>query len=384
MRALLPTPKPTPPHMAALARLPVFLSLKGKRVLVVGGTAAAAWKVELLSAAGADVHVVTTFVSDELAEIAAQPALDRQRVSIQRRGWASEDLANVSLAVGTFEDDREAARFANAAEALQIPFNVVDNPTFSSFTFGAIVNRSPLVIGISTDGAAPAFAQAIRTKIETLLPVGFARWADAARAWRDRVKRSALSFAGRRRFWQRFAVRATNNPNATPNDGDFDQLLTDAQRESGPVERGSIALVGTGPGDPELVTLRAARLLRSADAILFDERVSPDILDFARREARKMLVGQVCGDRSRRQDETSRLALTLAHAGKRVVRLTVGDPATSDSGKSEFAAYQAAGVVVELVPGIVGAAENMVALKDSKQREPFTTDTALDQALPGA
>ena len=192
MHALPPTPKSTSPRMAPLARLPVFLSLRGKRVLVVGGTAAAAWKVELLSSVGADVTVVTTFVSDELADVAAQPALDRGRVSIERREWASDDLADVSLAIGAFEDDDAAARFASTAEELKLPFNVVDKPVFSNFTFGAIVNRSPLVIGISTDGAAPAFAQAIRTKIETLLPAGFALWADAARVWRNKVRQATI------------------------------------------------------------------------------------------------------------------------------------------------------------------------------------------------
>jgi uroporphyrin-III C-methyltransferase/precorrin-2 dehydrogenase/sirohydrochlorin ferrochelatase len=193
-----------PPRIDALARLPVFFALAGKRVVVAGNNAAAAWKAELLSAAGAQVDVYSAEPSDELLAIVNDPP--RGRVAITGRAWRTGDLPGAMLAVGTFENDETAAEFAGAARAAGVPVNVIDKPAFCDFSFGAIVNRSPLVIGISTDGGAPVFAQAIRAKIEALLPRGFSHWAAAAARWRSAVKQSGLSFAGRRKFWQLFTA----------------------------------------------------------------------------------------------------------------------------------------------------------------------------------
>jgi uroporphyrin-III C-methyltransferase/precorrin-2 dehydrogenase/sirohydrochlorin ferrochelatase len=346
---------PQPPRMAPLARLPIFISLVGKRALVAGGSAAAAWKVELLSAAGAEVDVYAPTSSEELLAIAAQPPVGR--VTIMPRDWEAADFSGAALVVGAFDDDRCAARFAETARVLKIPFNVIDKPAFCSFAFGAIVNRSPLVVGISTDGAAPVFAQTIRSRIEALLPAGFAHWAEAARIWRDTVKRSGLSFGARRRFWQLLAARAVNHPDRTPDSADFDRLLSEASSVAAAPERGSVALVGTGPGDPELLTLRAARALRSADVILFDDAISPDILDFSRREAKKMLVRTTNDDRSNHRQEIGALAIMFARAGKRVVRLMTGDPASSHDAQQEITACHAAGIIVEMVPGVATAAK---------------------------
>src|SRR5262245_62233980 len=159
-------------RMGPLARLPVFLSLDGKRAVLAGGSPAAAWKAELLSASGARVEVYATDICEELQQLAADPP--RGVIVINRRPWSADVLENAAVAVGAFENDEEAATFASAARAAGVPVNVIDKPAFCDFSFGAIVNRSPLVIGISTDGAAPVFAQAIRAKLEALLPKGFA------------------------------------------------------------------------------------------------------------------------------------------------------------------------------------------------------------------
>jgi uroporphyrin-III C-methyltransferase/precorrin-2 dehydrogenase/sirohydrochlorin ferrochelatase len=226
-----------------------------------------------------------------------------------------------------------------------VPVNVIDRSAFCDFAFGAIVNRSPLVIGISTDGAAPVVGQAIRARIETLIPNGFARWAEAARNWRPRVQALALSFRGRRNFWERFADRAIAAPDTAPTEADLAALLAPTHT----AEAGSIVVVGAGPGDPEMLTLRAVRALQSADVIVFDDRVSPAILDFARREAKKMLVGTDVN--SSRQDAAAGLMIALARAGRRVVRLKGGDaPAVA-----EIAACRAAGIAVEVVPGVTPA-----------------------------
>lgn len=192
-----PTEAPTP-RMEPLARLPVFLSLEGRRALVAGGTPAAAWKAELLSAAGAAVNVYAAQPGEELLALAADPP--RGAIVIHPRDWNDDDIVGAAIAVGACDSDDEAARFAAAARARGVPVNVIDKPRFCDFSFGAIVNRSPLVIGISTDGAAPVFGQAIRAKLEALIPRGFARWAEAARRWRSDVQSSGLSFNGRRRF----------------------------------------------------------------------------------------------------------------------------------------------------------------------------------------
>jgi uroporphyrin-III C-methyltransferase / precorrin-2 dehydrogenase / sirohydrochlorin ferrochelatase len=353
---------PQPPRMAPLARLPIFLSLAGKRALVAGGSAAAAWKVELLSAAGAEVDVYAPTSSEELLAIAAQPPVGR--VTIMPRDWEAADFSGAALVVGAFDDDRCAARFAETARVLKIPFNVIDKPAFCGFAFGAIVNRSPLVVGISTDGAAPVFAQTIRSRIEALLPAGFAHWAEAARTWREIVKRTGLSFGGRRRFWQLFAAHAVNHPDRAPDDADLDRLLAEAASVAAPPERGSVALVGTGPGDPELLTLRAARALRSADVILFDDAISPDILDFSRREAKKMLVRTSSDERSDHRQEIAARVVMFARGGKRVLRLMMGDPVNSHDAQREIAAYQSVGLTVEVIPGIANSGEDAASRAD--------------------
>src|SRR6185437_12836681 len=148
-------------------------------------------------------------------------------------------------------DDDSAAGFAAAARAAGVPVNVIDRPAFCDFSFGAIVNRSPLVIGISTDGAAPVFAQAIRARLEAMLPQGFAAWAAAAARWRSAVKASGLSFAARRKFWQLFTAHAVQNPQAEPSDNDFSAFVAEVKGLGETVENGSVVLVGAGPGDPE-------------------------------------------------------------------------------------------------------------------------------------
>src|SRR5262245_9589413 len=210
-------------RMSPLARLPVFLSLDGKRAVLAGGSPAAAWKAELLSASGARVEVYATEICDDLQQLAADPP--RGAIVINRCAWSVKSLENAAVAVGAFEDDEGAAAFASAACAAGVPVNVIDKPAFCDFSFGAIVNRSPLVIGISTDGAAPVFAQAVRAKLEALLPRGFADWAAAAARWRGALKLTGLSFAARRRFWQIFTAHAVADPDRAPAQADFDSFV---------------------------------------------------------------------------------------------------------------------------------------------------------------
>jgi uroporphyrin-III C-methyltransferase / precorrin-2 dehydrogenase / sirohydrochlorin ferrochelatase len=332
--------------------------------VLVGGGQAAAWKLELLEAAGAQVEV---YAVDE---------------------WTTDDLRGAAIAVGAFDTDAEAKRFCDAARAVGVPVNVIDKPAFCDFSFGAIVNRSPLVIGISTDGAAPVFAQAIRAKLEGLLPKGFADWALAAARWRVAVKAAGLPFAGRRKFWQLFTAHAMTHAESEPSETEFDSFIAEVKGLGAAVENGSVTLVGAGPGDPELLTLRAVRALQSADIILFDDLVSRDVLDFARREARKMLVGKTGYGPSCKQEEINALMVSLARQGKRVVRLKGGDPLIFGRAGEEIEACRAANIAVEVVPGITaaqGAAARLgIPLTDrgNARRVQYVTGHARNGALP--
>ena len=372
--------------MDPLARLPLFFALEGKRAVLAGGSAPAAWKAELLSAAGASVDVYAQEVSEEMLLVAGDPP--RGAIAAHRRDWTRADLSGAAIAIGAFDDDAGAAQFAKAARAAGVPVNVIDKPGFCDFAFGSIVNRSPLVIGISTDGAAPVFAQAIRAKLEALLPKGFAAWAAAAARWRAAVKSSGLPFSGRRKFWQLFTAHALAHPDSEPGQGDFDSFIVAVRGVGAAVEDGTVTLVGAGPGDPELLTLRAVRALQSADVILFDDLVARDVLDFARREAKKMLVGKTGYGPSCKQDDINALMVALARQGKRVVRLKGGDPLIFARAGEEIEACRAAGIAVDVVPGITaaqGAAARLgLPLTDRKlaRRLQYVTGHAHDRALP--
>ncbi len=375
-----------PARIDALARLPVFLALDSKRAVLAGGSAAAAWKAELLSTAGARVDVYAEAPSEELLQAAADPP--RGEIVLHSRAWTADDVKDAAIAVGTFEDDDGAAAFAAAARAAGVPVNVIDKPAFCDFSFGSIVNRSPLVIGISTDGAAPVFVQAIRAKLEALLPQGFALWAEAASRWRSAVKASGLPFVGRRKFWQLFTAHAVTHPDRAPSDNDFAGFIAAVQGQGAAVENGSVTLVGAGPGDAELLTLRAVRALLSADVILFDDLVSHDVLDFARREAKKLLVGKTGYGPSCKQDDISALMVSLARQGKRVVRLKGGDPLIFGRAAEEIAACKAANISVEVVPGITAAqgAAAKLALpltgRKHARRLQYVTGHAKDGKMP--
>lgn len=342
------TPREAAPgRMAPLARLPLFLDLRGQRVIVIGGTDAAAWKAELLAAAGAWVAVFTRDPGVEMSSMLTRaPGI----FVVHARAWSTEDLRNVKLAVMDAADDVEAAAFIAAARASGVIANVIDRPDYCDVQFGSVVNRSPVVIGISTDGAAPVLGQAIRRRIETLLPPALAGWARLAKSFRAAVRTRLPGSQQRRAFWNRFAERAFTH---APDRSSLEDLLTSLTTTSS--QTGHVTLVGAGPGDAELLTLKALRALQSADVILFDDLVSDEVLELARREAKRMLVGKRGGRESCRQDDITSLMIGLARQGKRVVRLKSGDPMIFGRAGEEIAALHAAGIAVDVVPGITAA-----------------------------
>lgn len=349
-----------PARIAPLATLPVFFRLMGKRVLLAGGSAGAFWKAELLAATGADLHVFAQAFSEDFEQLAAEPPAGR--VTLHHRGWAETDLAGAALAVADLDDAFEAERFVTAARAAGACVNVIDKPDFCAFQFGSIVNRSPLVIGISTDGAAPVFAQAIRQKIEAILPAGLAAWAEAARAWRPLVQARSLGYAARRAFWERFTQHALCARNRPPTLHDRDAMLSVIPSREGSTPEGRITLVGAGPGDPELLTMKALRLLQSADVILHDDLVTPEILELARREATRIRVGKKGHGPSCKQDDINTMMVALARGGAHVLRLKSGDPGIFGRASEEIEAARAAGIPISIVPGITAAQGAAAAL----------------------
>lgn len=384
-------PQPTRPRrMDPIATLPAFFKLDGRRVVIAGGSEAAAWKAELAAAAGAHVAVYAPDPCPELVEIAAEPPAGS--IAIHRRPWDVAVFKGAVLAIGAIEDAAEGRAFACASRDAGVTCNVVDRPDLCAFQFGSVVNRSPLVIGISTDGAAPVFGQSVRASIEALLPSGLARWAQAAKAWRPDVQRLRLGFAARRRFWERFTEIALKEPEREPAQADFDTLMAianaAAEAPQGTTECGSVMLVGAGPGNVELLTLKALRALRSADVILYDDLVSSEVLDFARREAKRMLVGKSGRKPSCKQDEINGLMIALAKQGKRVVRLKSGDPMVFGRAGEEMAALDREGIPVEVVPGITavqGAASALrmsLTHRDHAQRLQLVTGHSRAGTLP--
>ena len=374
-----------PARMEKLAKLPVFWGLEGKRVVLAGGSDGAAWKAELLLACGAELHLYCE--ESELSESFAALVAKSPMLRWHDRPWGPDIFDDAELALADCETDAEAESFYNAARAAGVPVNVIDKPEFCQFQFGSIVNRSPVVVSISTDGAAPILAQAIRRRIETLLPLSLKDWGALAQTIRERVNLRLAPGASRRSFWEKFVDRAFTE---RLDEGSEERLLADigmqaARAGSG---RGLVTLVGAGPGDAELLTLKAVRALQAADVILFDDLVSAEVLELARREAKRMLVGKRGGRESCRQEDINDMMIRLAKAGKRVVRLKSGDPMIFGRAGEEIAALQAENIPVEIVPGITAASAMASRLgvslthRDHAQSVRFVTGHSRQGKLP--
>lgn len=375
-----------PARMGALAKLPVFLDLAGKRAVVAGGTAAAAWKAELAAAAGADVEVYAEEIGAEMAALIARGAAAGSIVH-RATAWHAGIFAGAAIAVADCESAAEAAAFADAARAAGVPVNVIDKPAFCQFQFGAVVNRSPVVVGISTDGAAPILGQAIRRRIETLLPPALAAWGELARAVRDTVGERLRPGPQRRSFWERFADRAFGSAPTAHERASLASLVGEIAGST-PATAGRVTLVGAGPGDAELLTLKAVRALQSADVILFDDLVADEVLELARREAKRMLVGKRGGRESCAQGDINELMVRLARQGKHVVRLKSGDPMIFGRAGEEMAQLEAEGIRVDVVPGVTAAAAMAAALgvslthRDHSHSVRFVTGHSRQGELP--
>ncbi len=335
-------------RIEALTTMPVFFKLGGKRVIVVGGSEPALWKAELLAAAGAHVEVYAETLAEGFRALAVSPP--NGSVAINLRRWRLDDLKDATVAVGAVTDNEEAAAFAAAARTLAVPVNVIDRPEYCDFQFGAIVNRSPLVLAISTDGASPVLAQAIRSLVEGLLPIGLKLWVAVAKIWRGEVDGLDTTQAERRRFWDRFADLALREANRAPTRADLDELLSKTEDcQSQRAAPGSVTVIAVS-ADPESLTLGAVRALRCADSILYDEGVSSAVLEFARREFRRLAIGRPGSGGSMSTIELTRLTIAEAVDDKRVVRLKLASASSIDGLMEEVGALRAAGLPTTVVP----------------------------------
>ena len=330
---------------------PLFMDLDDQSVLLVGGGEPAAQKLRLLTRTGARIHVLATAPCSEIVELAAAGA-----VRLERRELAARDLAGVRLAYVALADHAASARAVAMARAAGVPVNAVDRQELCDFITPAIVDRDPVIVAIGTEGAAPVLARQIKARIEAMLPSrlgGLARWAGSLR---QRAAGAISTGAARRRFWEEFFAGSVAQAYLA---GDLPGATNGVERALAGVVAGTgrVSLVGAGPGDPDLLTIKAMRALQEADVIVADRLIGSAILDRARREARRIMVGNSPGHPSPSQAEINAILLREVAAGHHVVRLKAGDLSMLGHDGEELAAWRTAGVSVEIVPGVSAATD---------------------------
>lgn len=330
--------------------LPLFADLKGRPVLVVGGGDVAARKIELLRRASAQVLVVSRELCPEL-----QALHQAQQIAWLATAFEPAQLDQVFLAIAATDDNQLNRQVYDEANARHRLVNVVDDQPKCSFIFPSIVDRSPLVVAISSSGTAPVLARMLREKLEALLPASLGQMAEVAGAFRDSVKQRFSRMSDRRRFWERAFNGLFASQMAAGNVNEATRTLQRELQEE-PNRTGEIILVGAGPGDSGLLTLRGLQVMQLADVVLYDHLVSDEVLDLVRRDADRICVGKRAGAHSVPQEETNRLLVELARKGKRVVRLKGGDPFIFGRGGEELQAAQEAGIPFQVVPGVTAAA----------------------------
>ena len=296
--------------------LPVSLRLRDEPVVLVGAGAVATRKASLLLRAGANLTVVAPDIAPELeALLAAQGGI------WQPSTYRESDLHGQKLAVAATPDRTTNEQVYRDARALNIPVNVVDAPQFCTFIFPSIVDRSPLTIAISSGGRSPVLARFLRRRIESALPAAYGRLADWAGRMRQRVKQHVPADTPRRLLWESVVEGAIAEQVLAGNEQRAEEMLEARLQEAGGAARGEVYLVGAGPGDPDLLTFKALRLLQSADTVLYDRLVSPGIVEMARRDADRIYVGKRRGDQSLPHQDIIRLLVDRALLGQRVLRL---------------------------------------------------------------
>jgi uroporphyrin-III C-methyltransferase/precorrin-2 dehydrogenase/sirohydrochlorin ferrochelatase len=332
---------------------PVFLNIKNQPCLVIGGGAVAERKIGLLRQAGAKVTVVSPELSPVLAADVKQGCITHICAT-----FSPEQLGDVVLVIAATDDHAVNEAVSATAKARRIPVNVVDNPSLCSFIMPSIIDRSPMLVAVSSGGASPVLARQLRARLETLIPGTYGRLASVAASLRDKVKKHFANTPEKRRiFWEKtlagpFAEMILAGQDQAALEY-FDNTL---QSDKDEPPRGEVYLVGAGPGNPDLLTFRALRLMQQADVVVHDHLVSDPILEMTRRDAERIYVGKQRSNHAMQQEAINDLLVRLAKEGKRVLRLKGGDPFIFGRGGEEIETLAANGVPFQVVPGITAAA----------------------------
>lgn len=330
--------------------LPLFHNLQGRHVLVVGGGEIALRKARLLADAGACLRVVAPEIDSQLVAL-----VEQSQGLVHHRGYASGDLEGAVLVIAATDDEPLNAQISRDAQARGVPVNVVDAPALCSVIFPAIVDRSPLIVAVSSAGDAPVLARLIRAKIETWIPSAYGQLAGLAKRFRQQVKQLFPDVQQRRVFWEDVFQGPIAERVLSGQPAEAERMLAERVAGGAPKPLGEVYLVGAGPGDPDLLTFRAVRLMQQADVVLYDRLVAEPIIEMCRRDAERIYVGKRRADHAVPQDQINRLLIGLAKQGKRVLRLKGGDPFIFGRGGEEIGELAAHGIPFQVVPGITAA-----------------------------
>jgi len=333
--------------------LPIFLNIKGRPCLVVGGGDVAVRKVTMLREAGGDVTVVSPEFNAELTELAAQGAIRTRQGRFQ-----AEDMGECVLVIAATDDETVNREVAALAEARRIPVNVVDNPPLCSFIVPSMIDRSPVQIAVSTGGASPVLARTLRSRLESLIPSAYGLLGALLEEHREQAKQVFPSVDARRKFWEHILAGPVVEMVLAGRQQEARAALAqefDRAARGEEAEVGEVYLVGGGPGDPDLLTFRALRLMQQADVIVHDRLVSKEVLDLCRRDAERIYVGKERANHALPQEDINQLLVRLAKEGKRVCRLKGGDPFIFGRGGEEIDTLAAEGIPFQVVPGITAA-----------------------------
>ena len=331
--------------------LPVFLDIKDKPCLVIGGGDVAERKVEALLRCGARVHLVATRLNRALTERLAAGELTHRAGEFHEN-----DLNECHLVIAATNDAAVNRQAAEASRRRRLPVNVVDRPELCTFIVPSIIDRSPVVVAVSTGGASPVLARLIRARLETLIPAAYGRLAGLANRFRDAVKAKFANPDDRRQFWDRVLQGEVAERVFSGYEDEADAIMQKALDAADPDSGvGEVYLVGAGPGDPDLLSFRALRLMQKADVLVYDRLVAKPILELVRRDAKRIYVGKERDRHAMPQEEINKLLAKLAKQGKRVVRLKGGDPFIFGRGGEEIDTLAAEGIPFQVVPGITAA-----------------------------
>ena len=331
---------------------PIFLDIRNKPCLVIGGGAVAERKTALLLKSGADVVLVSPDLSHDLTTWR-----DMGRFTHLARGFRDEDISDRHLVIAATNDPDLNRHVAELANGMRIPVNVVDQPALCSFIVPSIIDRSPVVAAVSTGGASPVLARLIRSRLESMIPAGYGRLAGLCNRFRQRVKERFAKPRERRLFWDRVLEGGVAERVFSGHEEEADQLMERLLENPRLDEKmGEVYLVGAGPGDPDLLTFRALRLMQQADVVVYDRLVAKPILEMTRHDAEHVYVGKERDKHAMRQEEINQLLARLAKQGKRVLRLKGGDPFIFGRGGEEIDTLAEQGVPFQVIPGITAAA----------------------------